>query len=642
MTAGLFSFLLRLEAYFRLGLANIARVARYRLALRLGVHPAQRLRRVISGIEFYRPYSGATVALPRPNVGVSSIRYFSWLDLPLIGESPDWHSNPFKGSRIETLDVPWWQLDDFMSDFGDIKTIWEASRFDWVTKFAQSVAAGESSYLARLNSWLADWVRENPTFLGPNWKCGQEASFRVIHLALAARFLNQLESPTPDMIRLVEAHLVRIESTFSYALAQENNHGTSEAAALFIGGAWLQCALGCSAFQSSSYLAEDMARVREQGRLWLENRVARLFEESGGFSQHSTNYHRLALDTLCVVELVRRWFGEREFSEQFYSRACAATRWLESMIDSDTGDAPNLGANDGAQLLPLTDADYRDYRPSVALASSLFFGQSRYISVKHVSHHLGWLGVVASESTDKSSEKLRIFKSNGYMVLTKGPCRAVFRYPSYQFRPHHCDALHIDFWFDSENVLRDDGTYSYNADPESAEYFGSTRAHNTVQFDDRDMMPKVSRFMRAAWLKPTLIEGPSECGGELFAAAAYCDWQGARHERRLKIGPSGMKVRDIVGGFRARAVLRWRLAPGEWIIEGSRVRRLISDTKTPGILRPASRSHFLQISASVPISNFQIVQGWESRYYFQKTPVPILEVEILQPGELVSEYGLVQ
>ena len=43
-----------------------------------------------------------------------------------------------------------------------------------------------------------------------------------------------------------------------------------------------------------------------------------------------------------------------------------------SLVEPTMGDGPNLGANDGARLLPITNADYRDYRPSVQLASVLF------------------------------------------------------------------------------------------------------------------------------------------------------------------------------------------------------------------------------------------------------------------------------
>ena len=42
------------------------------------------------------------------------------------------------------------------------------------------------------------------------------------------------------------------------------------------------------------------------GRYWLENRVAHLVEPDGSFSQYSINYHRVLLDTLCMVEIWRR------------------------------------------------------------------------------------------------------------------------------------------------------------------------------------------------------------------------------------------------------------------------------------------------------------------------------------------------
>jgi hypothetical protein len=48
--------------------------------------------------------------------------------------------------------------------------------------------------------------------------------------------------------------------------------------------------------------------------------------------------------------------------------------------------------------------------------------------------------------------------------------------------------------------------------------------------------------------------------------------------------------------------------------------------------------HRLSVEASVPIGRFHLVTGWESRYYMQKTEVPVLEVEIHQPGAITTEY----
>jgi len=70
-------------------------------------------------------------------------------------------------------------------------------------------------------------------------------------------------------------------------------------------------------------------------------------------------------------------------------------------------------------------------------------------------------------------------------------------------------------------------------------------------------------------------------------------------------------------------VLRWRLSPGEWTAcEGG-----VTDGRD-----------VLRISSSVPMRSLRIVEGFQSRHYLQKEAVPVLEVEIGEPGTLVSEY----
>ena len=58
-------------------------------------------------------------------------------------------------------------------------------------------------------------------------------------LAAVARLLGTHGKPSPILVKLMALHCARIMPTIRYAVAQNNNHGTSEAAALFIGGAWL-------------------------------------------------------------------------------------------------------------------------------------------------------------------------------------------------------------------------------------------------------------------------------------------------------------------------------------------------------------------------------------------------------------------
>lgn len=604
---------LRLQTFVRLGLVNIARVALYRLGLRTGFHPAVRLRADITGSNFFAPPEQINTSLPGSTAWGHEVLYFGWYKAPLLGKPPEWHTNPFTGKTVDSSGLYWWQLPDFSLNVGDIKTVWEASRFAWVLSFAQRVRKGDKNALLRLNAWLADWCQKNTPYRGVNWKCGQEASIRVMHLAMAAAMLGQKDKPCIDLMRLVEVHLSRIYPTVSYAMAQDNNHGTSEAVALFIGGRWCE-ALGIGKGH----------RWARTGRRLLENRAKRLIEQDGSFSQYSLNYHRLMLDTLCMAELWRRWQHFEPFSKLFYDRAKAAAHWLRAMVNPENGDGPNLGANDGAHLFPLTDSDYRDFRPSVQLAVALFAGRRAYSGDGSHNLPLAWLGVDLPDdhAATPGSEQ---FDDGGYALLRNERWMVLLRYPRYRFRPRHCDALHLDLWHGMENLLRDAGSYSYNTDEPWEAYFTGTVGHNTVQFDDRDQMPLLSRFLRGAWLQTRDVEPMRQQGDLVTVGAGYCDWKGAYHHRRVRLQSDGIYVQDQVNGFSTRAVLRWRLRPGKWELAGREVRCGV---------------YLLRCEADVPIVRYQLVEGWESRYYMKKSPLPVLEVEIGIPGTFKTELKI--
>ena len=604
-------FLLRVRTALALGLPNIARVAWYRLGITLGFNPVRRLHAAMPQGPCFRASTLESVSVPPVSGWHSSAHLFSYWPFSVTANPPDWLANPLTGRRVSAPERDWWRIPDFDPAVGDIKLIWELSRMDWVLAFAQRARNGDTAALARLNDWLADWCLHNPPYCGPNWKCGQEASIRVMHLAMAAILLGQVRQPTLGLRDLVRLHLRRIEPTLQYAMAQDNNHGTSEAAALFIGGSWL----------AAQGVAEG-ARWQKTGRRWLENRAARLISVDGTFSQYSLNYHRVLLDTLCMVEVWRRHMELPVFSVRWRERATAATHWLCQMINPLNGDGPNLGANDGARLLQLTDSVYRDYRPSVQLAMVLFAGQCAYSSEGAWNHPLHWLGLVVPQVMAPRPGS-RVADDGGFAVLRHGSAMAMLRYARFHFRPSQADALHLDLWLDGENLLRDAGSYSYNTEPQWLDYFGGTISHNTVQFDDRDQMPRLSRFLFGDWLKTLSVEPLREEIRATHFGAAYCDRQRVSHYRHVALGETDLKVVDEVAGFVRKAVLRWRLMPGNW--------QLTDQCVTNGI-------HELKVQANVPLIRCELVDGWESRHYLEKTPVPVLEVEVHQPGTLTTEY----
>lgn len=601
----------------RLGLQNVAAVAFYRSSIRYGL-----IKKWLPQGESYSESlfhvhqvdKSAPTEIPLDNSIISVadellkgiFPFFSY-HLFYTGSPPDWFVNPInKKSSVNSFEH-WSTIGDFDKEIGDIKPIWEMSRFDWALIFARAFRqSGDFRFLEGLNAWTSDWIAKNPFNTGPNWKCGQEAGIRMLQVLLTAFLLRQHKNPTEALVRFVFEHCSRIEPTMAYAIAQNNNHGTSESAALFIGGAWLE------KFAADERVRRKGSRWKNKGRRVLEGRVGKLIDEDGSFSLYSVNYHRLLMDTLNMVEFWRCELALEDFSNTFYRRCQAALTWLYYMVDEISGDASNLGPNDGARLFVLSNTDYRDFRATVQLGAVLFFSGKLY-DPGPWDEPLCWLKIGQSSKKINIPKISKEFPGGGYVVLKGGDKSwGVLRYPKFRFRPGHADAFHLDLWSRGVNVLRDAGSFSYSAEEPWQSYFASTEAHNTVEFDGRDQMPAISRFLRGSWLSMESIEELSVSAECTSWAGAYRDYMDGKHRRKVEIRGDQWFVVDEIEGVKTSAVLRWRLAPDDWKISG---------------LSCFGKLGEIQVTGDVAIKRFELVEGWESRYYLEKTKLPVLEVE---------------
>ena len=477
----------------------------------------------------------------------------------------------------------------------DIKGVWEASRFGWAVDLARAHrAAPGAGHLARLEANVESWTAEHPTIRGDNWSCGQEAAIRVLHLLLAHQVLSGETALAPRLAALVARHLRRIERTLGYAVAQQNNHATSEAAALFVGGAILA---------GHPDNGGEPRRWEDVGRRTLERTVADLVMLDGGFAQYSTNYHRLMLDTLCQVELWRSRLGRSQFSTGYRERCRAATGWLGALTNAATGAAPNLGHNDGAQAYRLTDAPYADLRPSVALAASLFNGAAP-------------AGEGSPSTAGSLYEKTsRVFPDFGLALINPdsagGGSYAFVRFPVRRFRPAQADMLHFDLWTaDGENLLIDAGTFSYS-DEEGLKNFASAAAHNSVSFDRGEPMRRIGRFLYADWPHASADAAVHHADGCASWAASYSDYRGMRHKRLVEAGGGRWRVFDEFGGFSQVATLRWHLPPQPF-------RQIPNGIETDA---------FSLVVSPCPGAQTRIEEGRRSKTYGSKEPTIVLAVD---------------
>src|SRR5690606_33875496 len=148
------------------------------------------------------------------------------------------------------------------------------------------------------------------------------------------------------------------------------------------------------------------------------------------FSQYSTSYHRLMLESYALAESWRRFYALPPFSARLQGRLRAATLWLHALCDPLTGDAPNLGANDGARLIGLGGEAYRDFRPAVQPAALLFAKARAYAPAGPWDQPAHWLGLAPAEAV-LAAPASQSFDHGGLHLLCAGAARAYLRYPRF-------------------------------------------------------------------------------------------------------------------------------------------------------------------------------------------------------------------
>jgi hypothetical protein len=161
-------------------------------------------------------------------------------------------------------------------------------------------------------------------------------------------------------------------------------------------------------------------------------------------------------------------------------------------------------------------------------------------------------------------------------------------------------------------------------------YFNGTASHNTVQFDDRDQMPKLGRFMFGSWLKAKQVSPIVVSDSLVSSSASYRDFRSAEHFRQVNLHGSSLSIFDTVKGFNKKAVIRWRLTDSEWIL-----------ANTKNGVNVSNGLNTLTVTADVPILRADIVVGWKSLFYMQKQSVPVLEVEVGSAGKISTEFSWV-
>ena len=414
---------------------------------------------------------------------------FSSIDLN-YGNPIDWQLCPLTGKRCDE-NQKWYRIPDFDQKRGDIKVIWEASRFSHFITFARAyLLTSDEKYYKAFSGQLRDWLEKNPYGFGANFKCSQECSFRMVNTLLAFAVFQQCGVTVPvdagNVKNIVNRCYKKIQSNFFYAYkCIKNNHTISELMGMIV-GAWCAC---------------DEKQLDKAYKL-MDEVINEQFTADGGYRQFSFNYQRLALQDLEVVLSIEGKTG-RSLANSSKERIRNSALLMYQCQD-DTGDVPNYGSNDGALIFPVTSCGYRDFRPVINTAYALTTGNHLYNCGKH-QEELLWFGNgrklndFKSKIIDRRSSR---FDDAGLFTIRMEQSWAMLVSNEYSTRPADMDQQHFDLWVNGVNVFCDTGTYSYAS--EEGRKLARNESHNTALVDGKTQMNSRGPFMIYDWTKRKL------------------------------------------------------------------------------------------------------------------------------------------
>lgn len=443
----------------------------------------------------------------------------------------NWQMNPLTGKACD-IGQKWYKIPDFDKERGDIKIIWEASRFSHFITLARAyLLTKNTKYYYAFSDQLADWIENNPYSYGANFKCGQECSLRMVNGLLAYTVFHKERLTTDNDKMNIEALILRcyrkVLSNFFYAYkCIKNNHTISELMGMIV-GAWC---------------CEDGKKLNYAYKI-LDEVINEQFTSDGGYIQHSFNYERLALQDLELILSANTGHTLDDCSK----RKILAAANLMYQCQDESGDMPNYGSNDGALVFPVTSCGYRDFRPIINTIHAIITGRRLYVAGIY-DEELLWFDTEKAYSIEQKKRIGVSFQDAGLYTIRKSDSWAMIVLHDYKSRPAHMDQLHLDLWINGINVLCDGGTYSYVS--EEGRALAKNSAHNTVVYENYPQMNHYRAFMICNWAQRGGVEYKDNFFyGEMISKNGY------KHQRSIEATDKGYRIIDKITGDKPYKVL---------------------------------------------------------------------------------------
>src|SRR5690606_9037956 len=205
------------------------------------------------------------------------LQYFNaqWLN---IGKNYDWLTNPSNGYRYD-ITKHWSEIPDLSEEAGDIKYVWEKSRFSYLLTLIRYDYHFDKDLSEFVFSEIESWIDANPINQGPNWRCSQEISLRIFNWCYALYYYQNSPALTEERWQKIQqviyasVHHVYHHIDFS-RIAVRNNHAITETLFLTLSNILFP------------FIPETQKWAKD-GLKWFEQEIAYQIYEDGTFLQFS-------------------------------------------------------------------------------------------------------------------------------------------------------------------------------------------------------------------------------------------------------------------------------------------------------------------------------------------------------------------
>ena len=413
-----------------------------------------------------------------------------------LGFDNEWNIHPI--SKYRYPQKHWTELLIYSAKIGDIKYVWEKSKFSYLLYLIRNDAKHNEDHSKFVFDEISRWIDANPPNIGPHYICSQEISIRLLNWSFALFFYQNSEYLSEEFFKKIFAsidiQLKHVYDNINFSkIFVRNNHAITETLTLYLMGLYYP-------------FLKYSKKYKKYGKKWFEEEIDFQLLKDGSDSQYSFNYHRVKIQLFTWAVASAEIHNER-FSDRTYNKIFQTVNFLYQMMgNTDKGLLPNFGANDCSLYFKINDNDYQNFYPQLYALSSILGINVPFIKRPSlINEDLLWYTqkIRVKLVHEINLNRFKYYPDGGYVIYRDDSFFMMFKTPEYKFRVGQDDYFHIDLWVNGINLLKDSGSYMYNLGSEVTQHFNGAEGHNTVTVNNANHLKKSINFI---WqLKPKHI-----------------------------------------------------------------------------------------------------------------------------------------